>query len=98
MTRIGKFLTYGAVAASLTIGSLAAFTSSASAHVVCNRAGDCWSTHTRYQYPATQGIRFYNDRYNNEQYRNRHWRGHDRNWRGENHDRGYYNNGLWVTF
>lgn len=100
MTRIGKFLTYGAVAASLTIGGLAAFTSSASAHVVCNRAGDCWSTHSRYNYPSELGVRFYSDRYANDRYRQRHWHDNNRNWRDEHHDRdrGYYRDGLWVTF
>ena len=100
MTRIGKLLTYGAVTAAVTVSGLAAISTAASAHVVCNRAGDCWSTHTRYNYPSSLGIRFYSDRYANERYRNRHWHGDHHNWRDEHHDRdrGYYRDGAWITF
>ena len=99
MTRLGKFMTHGAVAALIGIAGLAVTAPAASAHVVCNRAGDCWSTHARYQYPNELGVRFYNDRYTNDRYRHRHW--HDRRtWRDDHHesDRGYYRDGLWVTF
>jgi len=99
MTRIGKFFASSAVIALVTTGVVMGVAPSASAHVVCNRNGDCWSTHQRYQYPSTIGIRFYNHRYMNSRYRHRHW--HDqRTWRDEDHgaERGYYNNGAWITF
>jgi hypothetical protein len=100
MTTIRKLLTYSAVAASLTLGGVAVFSAPASAHVVCNSAGDCWSTHSRHKYPSDLQIRFYSDRYAHERYRNRHWRNHHRNWRDEHHedDRGYYRDGIWITF
>ena len=96
---IGKLFTTSAIVALLAVGAVASGTTAASAHVVCNRNGDCWNTHARYRYPGTLGIRFYSNRYDNEQYRHRHW--HDqRTWRDEHHDddRGYYRDGTWVTF
>lgn len=99
MTRLGKFLTTGAVAALIGVAGVAASTTPASARVVCNSDGDCWQTHARYQYPNELGVRYYNDRYASDRYRRHHW--HDnRTWRDEHHDRdrGYYRNGLWVTF
>ena len=57
MTKIGKFLTHGTVAALIGIGAMVVIAPTASAHVVCNRMGDCWSTHTRYAYPRELGIR-----------------------------------------
>ena len=98
MTRLGKLLTHAAVAAVIGGAALVASAPAASARVVCNYTGDCWSTNQRYQYPADVRVRFYNDRYTNGHYRNRHWRNHHRNWRDAHHDRGYYREGLWVTF
>lgn len=97
MTNFRKLMTTGAVAAMLGIGALAATTTAAEARTVCNREGDCWQETTRYDYPATLGVRFYNDNW-----RHRTW--HDRDhysryhWRGNHDGRGYYRNGLWVTF
>jgi hypothetical protein len=87
-------------AAVILAGGLAAFSQPASAHVVCNREGDCWSTHANVQYPSSFGIRTYNDRYANESYRQRHWHDNGRTWRDENHDRdrGAYRSGAWVQF
>ena len=99
MTKIGKFLTSSAVVALVTFGVVMSVAPAASAHVVCNRNGDCWNTHQRYQYPRALGIRFYSNRYANDSYRQRHW--HDqRTWRDEHHDndRGYYRNGTWQSF
>jgi hypothetical protein len=91
MTTIRKFMTTGAVAALLGIGALAATTTAADARTVCNRFGDCWQETTRYDYPATLGVRFYGDD----------WRLHHRDgyhWRDHHDGRGYWRNGLWVTF
>lgn len=99
MTKIGRFFASIAVVAVVTVGVVVGVSPAASAHVVCNSQGDCWSTHQRYQYPSTLGIRFYNNRYRSDRYRHRHW--HDqRTWRDEYHDsdRGYYNDGAWITF
>lgn len=94
---IRKLMTTGAVAALLGIGALAATSTAADARTVCNRFGDCWQETTRYDYPNTLGVRFYNDNW-----RTRNWHGRDHysryHWR-DNHDgRGYWRNGLWVTF
>ncbi|MEI9884994.1 MAG: hypothetical protein WDN08_00605 [Rhizomicrobium sp.] len=92
MTKIRKLMTTGAVAAMLGIGALAATTTAAEARTVCNRYGDCWRTTGRYSYPSALGVRFYNDNYRwRNHYRNHHWRGH-------RDGRGYWRNGLWITF
>jgi hypothetical protein len=53
--------TLSAVSAAVILaGGLVAFSQPASAHVVCNREGDCWSTHANVQYPSAFGIRTYN--------------------------------------
>lgn len=79
-------------------GILASLPLTASARVVCNRAGDCWSTHTDVTYPAELGIQAYSDRYADSAYRDHHWHDNHRNWRDEHHDhdRGYYRDGAWV--
>jgi hypothetical protein len=99
MNKINKFFASSAVVGLVAIGAVVSGSTAASAHVVCNRNGDCWSTSQRYQYPNELGVRYYNSRYMNDSYRHRHW--HDqRTWRDEHHDndRGYYRDGLWITF
>jgi hypothetical protein len=73
---------------------------SASARVVCNREGDCWTTHANVHYPREYGVRVYNDRYADQHYRDRRWHASNRKWHdeGHDHDRGAYRNGQWVTF
>jgi hypothetical protein len=78
-----------------------AFTQPASAHVVCNRTGDCWSTHANVTYPSDLGVRKYSDRYADQSYRERRWGSNSgRTWRDENHDhdRGAYRSGAWIQF
>jgi hypothetical protein len=91
---------FAASAAVIISGGMVAAIQPASAHVVCNREGDCWSTHANVRYPRDMGVRVYNDRYSDQSYRERRWHNQTRNWRDENHDRdrGAYRNGLWVTF
>ncbi|HEX4301801.1 MAG TPA: hypothetical protein VHZ78_03350 [Rhizomicrobium sp.] len=94
---IRKLMATGAVAAVLGIGALAATTTVAEARTVCSRFGDCWQETTRYDYPATLGVRFYNDSW-------RHDRWHDRDswnryhWRDHHDGRGYWRDGVWITF
>jgi hypothetical protein len=87
---IRKLMTTGAVAALIGIGALAATSTAASAYTVCNRYGDCWNERTRYTYPGTLGVRFYGDNYRYDRHRY-HWRDH-------HEGRGYWRNGLWITF
>ncbi|MEI9993338.1 MAG: hypothetical protein WDM91_01990 [Rhizomicrobium sp.] len=89
---IRKLMTTGAVAAVLGLTALAVSSTGAEARTVCNRFGDCWhEAGTGYNYPATLGVRFYGDD----------WRVHHRNgyhWRDRHDGRGYWRNGIWVTF
>ena len=84
-----KLLLQSAFAALIGAGALAATATSASAYIACNRAGDCWHTHDRYRYPSGFGIVVHRD--------NWHWRGHHYRWH-EHEGRGYWRNGLWITF
>jgi len=88
---IRKLMTTGAVAALLGFGALAATSTSADARTVCNRFGDCWHEDGNYRYPHSLGVRFYGDD----------WRDHHRagyRWRDHRDGRGYWRNGIWVTF
>jgi len=89
-----------ASAAALVVGGLSLLVQPASARVVCNGTGDCWSTHTTVQYPREYGIHTYSDRYSDQSYRERRWQNNHRTWRDENHDsdRGAYRSGVWVAF
>ena len=77
-------------------GALMAITTSASAYVACNREGDCWHTETRYSQP---GVSF--EYHPDDWYFHRRWEGdrgdryHYRPWR---EGRGYWRNGVWITF
>lgn len=86
--------------AALSVLGLVILAEPASAHVVCNRAGDCWSTHANVTYPSNLGIRKYSDRYANDDYRQQRWGSNGRTWRGNDHDRdrGAYRNGVWFSF
>ncbi len=98
---IRKLMTTGAVAALLGIGALAATSTAADARTVCNRSGDCWHEDNNYRYPARLGVTFYSD-----DWRDRHhfdgddwrWRHRHYHWREHHDGRGYWRNGLWVTF
>jgi len=86
MTKFAKTLSALLIGA----GALAISASSASAYVVCNRSGDCWHTHNRYAYPSGFGIVVHGDDW--------HWRHHDHYRWHEHHGRGYWRNGVWITF
>lgn len=74
--------------------ALATFAGPASAYVACNREGDCWHTETRYERP---GIHF--DYHPDDWYFHRHWDSdRDHHWREYHEGRGYWRNGVWITF
>src|SRR5258706_11669366 len=79
----------------VSTGALAAFAAPASAYIVCNDFGDCWHAESRYERP---GIRF--QYHPDDWYFHRTWSDRDRwRWRSEYHrDRGYWRNGIWITF
>lgn len=76
------------VVLSVGVGALAITAGQASAYVACNRAGDCWHTNDR-DFQHGWGITVHPD--------NWHWRGHHYRWR-EHEGRGYWRNGVWITF
>jgi hypothetical protein len=81
-----RILALGAVAGAAALAAMAA---PASAYVACNGRGDCWHTSERAAYKPAWGIRIHDDNWK--------WRGHGYRWR-EHDGRGYWRNGLWVTF
>ena len=85
-----KMMLQGAMAAIIGAAALAATATAASAEIVCNGDGDCWHVREHYTYEPSFGLTIHDD----------HWRWHDGDhyrWR-EHEGRGYWRNGLWVTF
>lgn len=91
MTILKTALVKGAIMAAVA-GSAIAAASTASADVVCNRWGECWHVHDRMAYPPNIGFSYHNDAWG-DHHRYGHWR-----WRQDRFDRGYYRNGVWITF
>jgi hypothetical protein len=83
-----SIMKFGAAAA-FAVAALGA-ASTASAAVVCNADGACWHVKRAYSYPATAGIVVHPNGWR--------WGARDRyTWR-EHVGRGYWRNGVWVTF
>ena len=79
-----------AFAAMLGLGALTAGASTASAYVICNGAGECWHTRYRYAYHPEWGIVVHPNGWR--------WGAGERFvWR-EHVGRGYWRNGVWITF
>jgi hypothetical protein len=90
-----KTLSTTVAAALFGIGALVATTGTASAYVACNRSGDCWHTEQRYNYRPSIGVQIHS----NDWYFHRNWAGErNRHWRGARNGRGYYRNGVWLSF
>jgi hypothetical protein len=72
--------------------ALAATLIPASAYVACNRYGDCWRVHEKYDYRPAWGISVYDDKWR--------WAERDNNrYRWRDYNRGYYGRGgVWITF
>ena len=80
----------GALAAIVGAGAMVATAAPASAAVVCNREGDCWHTRDRYDYRPAFGLTIHGDDWR--------WGHRDRyRWR-EHTGRGYWRNGIWLSF
>ena len=79
-------------AALLGATAIAFTASSASAYVVCNREGECWHVKHRYQYHPEFGLVIHDDdwRWRDEEHDRYRWR--------EHHGRGYWRNGIWISF
>ena len=82
----------GALVAAMSGGALIATATAASADVACNGAGECWHVHDRLAYPAEAGVTFHEDAWGAGH------RDHHYHWRHDRFDRGYYRNGVWITF
>jgi hypothetical protein len=73
-------------------GGAVAPAQTASSDVVCNRAGECWHSRDRLDYPAGVGITFHTTAWGLAHRADR-WR-----WQRDRFDRGYYRNGVWIAF
>ena len=95
MRPVKKTLSMGAIVMALGVGGLAASPGSASAYVVCNAAGDCWHTDSRYRYRPELQVQIHPDNW----YFHHDW-DHDNahRWRNHHEGRGYFRNGVWITF
>jgi hypothetical protein len=95
MTSMKKILGKTAFAAAIGLSLLGATAGTASAYVVCNGVGDCWHTDQRVHYRSDVAARVYPDNW----YFHQDW-DHDQNhhWRAHHDGRGYFRNGVWITF
>lgn len=76
--------------------ALAAFASPAAAYIACNSYGDCWHTESRWDRPPA-GVTF--EYHPDDWYFHRTWGDRDRwRWRAYHEGRGYWRNGVWITF
>jgi hypothetical protein len=91
VTFLKSALVKGALAATLATSAMAVTTTTASADVACNRAGECWHVHDRLAYPGNVGVIFHGDNWGRSHR-------HGYHWRADRADRGYYRNGVWITF
>src|SRR5579871_5442952 len=90
MKTFGKYLATAGVAAVMGAATLAVTSVPASAEIICNRRGDCWHAREHYDYRPEFGITVHPDDWS--------WRRHEHyRWR-EHEGRGYWRNGVWLTF
>jgi hypothetical protein len=93
--KMNRSLAAFALAVGLGAGALALTAGSAQAYVVCNAHNECWHVDKRYQY-REPGIVVHPD----DWYFHRDWDDKSPNrWRHEEHrERGFWRNGVWITF
>ena len=91
---MNKLVLQGLAAAIIGAAALAVTATSASAYIVCNSEdpSDCWHTHDRYDYQPSFRLSVHPDNWR--------WEDRDRDhYRWREHDgRGYWRNGVWLTF
>ena len=85
-----KTLSVLTFAALLGASSLALMATSAAARVVCNADGDCWHTHSDYDYPPSIGLTIHPDDWKWKEDERHAWREHE--------GRGYWHGGEWKEF
>jgi hypothetical protein len=89
MARLGKFLAQAALAA-LIATNLTANAQPNSAMIACNKLGECWHVREYYVYRPEFGVTVHPDNWR--------WKRHDRFHWHEHAGRGYWGNGVWITF
>jgi hypothetical protein len=95
MTSLKKTLAKAAATAAIGVGLFAITAGTASAYVVCNAAGDCWHTDQHVHYSREVQARVYPDSW----YFHNDWdHDHDHHWRNHHDGRGFFRNGVWITF
>jgi hypothetical protein len=82
-----------AAVSTLGLGMAAVGGGPASAYVACNAAGECWHADGRAHYDHGLGIVTHPD----DWYFHQHWDDH-RRWHDYHDGRGYWRNGVWITF
>jgi uncharacterized membrane protein len=85
-----SLLTKSAVTALLGMSAAVMLSTAASAAVVCNAENECWHVKNHYTYKPEFGLTVHEDGWkwgDGEKYT---WREHE--------GRGYWRNGVWVTF
>ena len=90
MTKVGKTLTYTAIAAVISAASLVATVMPAAAFIACNREGECWHVRDRYEYRPEFGVVIHPDNWRWGRRDHFVWREHD--------GRGYWRGGVWIGF
>ncbi len=86
-----KLMLQGAIAAMIGSAALIGTATTASAEIICNRAGDCWHARDHYDYSPRFGVVVHDDNWR--------CRDRDRHYRWREHDgRGYWRNGIWLRF
>ena len=90
MKSFGKYLATAGVAA--VMGATAIVTSSvpASAAVACNREGECWHVRGEYRTRPEFGVVIHSDNWRWREREHYRWREHE--------GRGYWRNGVWLSF
>ena len=86
MKTLGKV----AFAAVMGASALALTATDASARIVCNAEGECWHVRNNYVYRPELGLVIHED--------NWHWGANDHYRWHEHRGRGYWRNGVWITF
>jgi hypothetical protein len=90
MTRSGKFLTEAALLCGATALALMAATLPASALIACSRSGECWHVRDNYVYRPEFGVVVHPDNWRPGRHEHVRWREHA--------GRGYWHDGIWITF
>jgi hypothetical protein len=81
------------ISAALAVTGMGLLAVPASAEVVCNAAGDCWKTATHYEYKPEWKVVVHPDTWYEEHKADKALR-----WRESHEGRGYWRDGVWVTF